>query len=615
MNTAIYLRTSVDKDNTSINQQKQAGIAFCNANNFQYQCYTDEGRSGYKLEDENETNPFNNRPAFTALMEDIKSKKINSVWVWEHSRLARNALASAKIFHTFKKHKIMLYENGKPYDVSDPQVKFTMQIFDAVSEYEREQIVSRTTRGLHDAINSGARGYSEFYGYAKLGKDDKGHMKWTTVPSEIEHVKFAYKEFLAGKSVKFIVKEIYGEDPDMSSGTLIHKWVRILRQFGNTGYALNTAGLKIYSSFKKCGIDSVKELADPKYYTQSVNYPVQMVSIDDWITVVNKLQGYKKVYKDRMRRTDTEIATGIVSCPYCGSRYYVCKDKTYAYYKHSPNARCLQSPKSFKVSKMNDLFEMLFFYFYLVYDDTKNLIEESQRIIKINIIELKEKISALEIENRNTDKQIKNIQNFYENKILDGKMLELTLTKELELKNKKESNDNALNKIKAELGKLKEKFNSDALELAYYDVRTNVINFFENMSTEEKRAALIKVIKDCQVFGKQILINTGKVLFVLDTEYEYKITDDIWAQFKRDGKFKDNFLGTSKLSEALKDDESFQALRKSNDKMLSNYLSVRRLGNMHIFEFPKSIIKDKFKKRSIDYKFNGIEKVISIAKA
>jgi len=126
---------------------------------------------------------------------------------------------------------------------------------------------------------------------------------------------------LQGTSVKQIVWDIYKEIPDNYSGTLIHKWVRILRHFENTGFALNTDGLELYNKFKKCQIDSIRKLEDKKYYVKSENFPIRIVSIEDWITVVEKLQGYKKIYKDRMRRTDTEMLTGIISCPYCELRY------------------------------------------------------------------------------------------------------------------------------------------------------------------------------------------------------------------------------------------------------------------------------------------------------
>jgi len=165
---------------------------------------------------------------------------------------------------------------------------------------------------------------------------------------------------------------------------------------------------------------------------------------------------------------------------------------------------------------------------------------------------------------------------------------------------------------------LNQKFDADKLELTYYDVKETIIDFFENMPVDEKRVALIKAIRKCQVFGKHMLIDTGKLLFVFNIDNGCHLPDDIWTQFKADEKFKDNFLNTSKLAEALKDDESFQKLMKSPDKkLLSDYFSARRLGEIRIFECPlhlkslKEIITEKFNKLDIDYDLTGIDKIIS----
>ena len=48
----IYVRTSIEKEDTSIEQQKQEGIKFCKKNKFDYQVYEDEGKSGFKVDDE-----------------------------------------------------------------------------------------------------------------------------------------------------------------------------------------------------------------------------------------------------------------------------------------------------------------------------------------------------------------------------------------------------------------------------------------------------------------------------------------------------------------------------------------------------------------------------------
>ena len=46
----IYVRTSIEKENTSIDQQKQMGIKFCKKNKIEYQIYEDIGKSAFTPE-------------------------------------------------------------------------------------------------------------------------------------------------------------------------------------------------------------------------------------------------------------------------------------------------------------------------------------------------------------------------------------------------------------------------------------------------------------------------------------------------------------------------------------------------------------------------------------
>ncbi|MDR2477717.1 MAG: hypothetical protein LBD48_00230 [Treponema sp.] len=69
----IYCRTSKERDVeiSSIIQQRAIGIKFAGQHKFEYELYEDEGKSGFKISD-NDQDPFNNRPAFMNLINDIK---------------------------------------------------------------------------------------------------------------------------------------------------------------------------------------------------------------------------------------------------------------------------------------------------------------------------------------------------------------------------------------------------------------------------------------------------------------------------------------------------------------------------------------------------------------
>jgi DNA invertase Pin-like site-specific DNA recombinase len=647
--TGIYVRTSVDTDGTSIAQQKKEGIKFCKKNKFEYQVYEDEGKSGFKIGDDE--NPFKNRQGLTKLISDIEKKIIDKVWVYEHSRFSRNQYGSIILFRIFNKHGIIVYEKDRRFDLNDPQTQMISGILDSISQYERHLIVGRTTRGLHDSINRGIRGYREFYGYKKDGKNDDGYVKWVPVKSEIENIKYSYKRILEGSTVKVLLLELYQNKKITESerSVLTKKWTRILRHFEYTGYSLNTDGLRIFNSYKKCEIESLGELNNKIYYVNSVTYPEKLVSLEDWIKVVEKLQVHKIIYKEKMRRTDTESLTGIIKCPYCDSRYYLYsqhyksqdKEYNYRYYKHTFYGKgTCKNTKSLDIEKTNEIFEIFFFYFYLVYDDTKSLIEESQRILKINLMEIKEKIQNIETENRKIKRQIDRFEAIYE-KSEDGELLKLTLKKEAKLNLKFGTNENIISKLKIELEELDKKYNSDELELTYYNVKETIINFFEKMTVEEQRSALIRIIKDCQLFGKYIVIDTGKILFIFNIDDEVYLTTETYNEFKNDKKFKDNFLHSSELSDGSGEIslevtkhfvEFFQNIDKENHvyknkvnikdawNKVNNFLDVRRLGDIKIRSYnlesndkidTKFMMKSKMNKLGIKYDLINIEKIIS----
>jgi len=55
---------------TSIEQQRELDIKFCDSQDFQYQTYENIGKSRYKVDDDND--PFKNRPGISKLIDDIE---------------------------------------------------------------------------------------------------------------------------------------------------------------------------------------------------------------------------------------------------------------------------------------------------------------------------------------------------------------------------------------------------------------------------------------------------------------------------------------------------------------------------------------------------------------
>jgi DNA invertase Pin-like site-specific DNA recombinase len=561
----IYCRTSreTDIESSTISQQKIAGIKFAEEYNFEYELYEDEGKSGFKISDD-DLDPFNNRPAFMNLINDIKTKKIDKVWVWEHSRLSRNNYASAFIFNVFEKFNITLYENKKEMDLNDPQLKFTRQVLDAVSEYERQLIVARTSRGQKKQFEEGRRVHQKLFCYEKAGKNDKGYTIWKPVESEIETYKYILKRYKDGASLRKIMFEVY----DMNNiekyqfASYAAKMGTILRKYQYTGYQLSLEGIDIYKRFRKNEINNLQILKDKKYWIKSVPYPLELISIDDWITVAESLQirGSKMnlTRKGRILRASKDIGTGLISCGDCGIRFYYKEQKVerkntgwkkyYYTYFHSQGFKttiCKQYPRSFSVENINEIFKLFYFYFFMVFDNTNELMKESQQNIKHQQIKIKEEIEKLENNITKTKKQLSKFQMALESS--DDIEVIKTLAKNISQSNNKiEEQKNSLSKLKISLESLNEKFSKNLLEITYYEVTDKINNWFYNMNIEEQRNELIKVLRACKVFNKIILIDAGTVLFFFDGTFPYKFNYDMLNNLDKDSIYKKYFIADGK---------------------------------------------------------------------
>lgn len=241
---AIYARTSVDKsENSTIDQQIKAGIEFANNNSMKHKIFQDRGISGYKIEEDEEKKTFANRPGLVKMIDEIENGKIDSVWIWEHSRISRNQYVSFFISKIFFKYKIKLYEKDREYDLNDPNTKLIRGMLDAVAEYERQLIVMRTTRGLYNAIDNGKRSYTSLFGYRKTIKNEKGNFIWEPVESELLQVKNWFYKYKNGESLKNIV---FSQNSSEGKTRHILKRTthlsRTLQHYIYTGYTLNTRG-------------------------------------------------------------------------------------------------------------------------------------------------------------------------------------------------------------------------------------------------------------------------------------------------------------------------------------------------------------------------------------
>jgi DNA invertase Pin-like site-specific DNA recombinase len=554
----IYCRTSVEKDNTSIEQQQELGIKFCNSNNFEYKVYVDEGKSGFKISDD-PVNPFSNRPSFTTLINDIKRKKITQVWVFDHTRLSRNQYASAIIFNIFKKFKIKLYENDKFIDLNDPRIVFMSQIMDAVAEFGRYTIVDNTSRGMYDAINNSGRiGTARIFGYEKAGRDCNGKMTWKPVEKEINVLKIIYERVLAGDSFRTVADKLYniskGKKVLLSEKQMLKyatKISRFVKNYKYTGYQLKTDGMRLLDFYNEFETDDISALHDMKYWIKSAQFTEKLVSIPDWIKCIEKRHYNQSIKINNKRRADRDLVTGIIKCPVCEHNYYSYNQRVtrkngtvaiYHNYKHHSainNNHCNQQPKTILVEKIDELFKTYFFFYYLIYNDSNTFVKETLENIRHQTQTIEAQIKSNKADIEKIKRKIQNLGDKLSEVAGDKMMIVIDLidSSKKDLEEKKKINLELNN----DLAQLNYKYNKTEMENTYLNIKEKILSFY-TMEIEDQRSELIKIIKSCFIFGHYILIDAGSVVFIFDTQMNYLFDESLLKNLKKDRIYKKYFI-------------------------------------------------------------------------
>lgn len=549
----IYARTSRDNPLeviSTIDQQIRAGIEFAIKNGFEYQVYADKGISGYKISEEEETDPFNNRPQFTQLVNDIKNNKIESVWVWEHSRISRNQYASAFIFNIFQKYKITLYEKDKEFNLSDPTNQMLRQILDAVAQYERQLIVGRTTRGLYNAIDSGKRAHAKFFGYKRAGRDKNNNLLWEPVESELEQIRKWYSQYKDGKSLRSIILEQIDESDKLETAVLLQRSTKLGRFLAHaeyTGYNLNMKGLEILHKFEKCEINNLQALKNKDYWVKSLAYTVQIISIEEWVDIRERLQQNKLTRAKnevQKRKAEKSLATGIIKCSCCGLYYYHYHmhykkankneyDDYYYYYHHKSfgNEYCTNKPKSLDVKRIDSIFEAFILYFFALYDTNKTAMQDDLEHRNIELMKIKESQKSFDKEIAQTKRQIDKFKLALDSTD-DVKAITVLAARisdcEEKIKSiaeKKSENFIVLSRKTEEMEKLQS-------DMYFYSMADQILNFHRKYNIEEKRTTLLKIIDEAIIFGKYLLIRNEKRVFIFDTKKNYAFSESAYNVFE-----------------------------------------------------------------------------------
>lgn len=246
--TAIYIRQSIEKkDSLSLDAQEQACIKVCENNDWSYDTYSDSGFSGKNIE----------RPAFTNLMNDIETGKIERVIAYKMDRISRSLLDFAGLVQTFEKHDVKFMSATEQFDTSTPMGRAMVYIIMTFAQLERETIRERIRDSwFHRAKRGIWAGGKTPYGYKSKRKLLEGKMQsiLTVDDTQAEYVTLAFNLYIVeNMSIRAVAKEInkYGVPTNERN-----KWTSTTLRtiLNNPIYAPATPGIFRYFNDKHCMI-------------------------------------------------------------------------------------------------------------------------------------------------------------------------------------------------------------------------------------------------------------------------------------------------------------------------------------------------------------------------
>ena len=146
---ALYCRVSTEEQarhGLSIESQETALRAFADRNEYKIvDLYRDAGISARK--------PYNKRPEFCRMLEDIKADKVDIVLFTKLDRFFRNVSAYYQAMPTFEEHNVVWQATEEQYSTATASDRFKVNLFLAIAEDEADRTSERIKFVFQDKRN------------------------------------------------------------------------------------------------------------------------------------------------------------------------------------------------------------------------------------------------------------------------------------------------------------------------------------------------------------------------------------------------------------------------------------------------------------------------------
>jgi len=300
--TAGYIRVSTEMqvERDSLINQEEMIANFARSRGKEWKIYRDAGISAKDKD----------RPAFQAMLNDIKKDLVEAVVVTKLDRITRrlNDLIFLKDF--FEENGVAFISITQNLDTSTPMGRFSFYILGLVAELEREMTAERVAEDMKGRARRGKwNGGVVPYGFT-YQIDSKN---LAIDPKESEIVKTIYHLYLKHKSFRNVVHSLNStgiktRDGKPWSSTSVH---RILQ---NPIYY----GALTYNKRKSAGKTSKPRPIEEHLLIEDVFNPI--IPKDRFLEIQGIIAGQKKIPPSS--KHSQYLLTGLLECQLCGSKMY-----------------------------------------------------------------------------------------------------------------------------------------------------------------------------------------------------------------------------------------------------------------------------------------------------
>jgi len=305
---AIYARVSTveqAKEGYSIDEQVRLLRDKCQREGYEvYQEYVDRGISGKNIE---------GRPALRQLLEDVKKRKFDIVYVWKLNRLARNVKDVLNIVDALEKRGISLEPYDDVVDTSTPSGKAQLHLTALFAEMERDTLAQNVKMGMIARAGKG-----EWNGGIVLGYDSEiisiqGKRKQTQLvinEKEASTVRRIFELYVSGHGYKSIANLVNQEGHRSKKNNTFS--INAIKTILTNPVYIGMIRYNVRQDWTKKRRNNINE----KPVLEKGQHP-SIITEDVW----NKAQHLLTVRSNKPNRIHSgeHPLTGILKCPECGA--------------------------------------------------------------------------------------------------------------------------------------------------------------------------------------------------------------------------------------------------------------------------------------------------------